>query len=51
MPNELKTNIERMKPRRLFPIHTEHPGLYAKYVADVAEIESPIKGKRYELEA
>jgi len=50
MPSELKQNIERIKPKTLFPIHTEHPALYAKYVADVTRVESPIRGKRYELE-
>jgi ribonuclease J len=51
MPSELKTIIERIKPRKLFPIHTEHPGLYAKYVADTAKIESPSRGRTYELGA
>jgi ribonuclease J len=51
MPSELKRNIELIKPRKLFPIHTEHPGLYAKYVADVARIESPLRGRTYELGA
>ena len=49
MPSELKRSIEKVKPRRLFPIHTEHPGLYAKYMSDIAEIETPSKGKRYDL--
>lgn len=49
MPSELKANIQRIKPRKLFPIHTDHPGLYAKYVADAAKIESPLRGRMYEL--
>ncbi len=49
MPSELKRIIEQIKPRKLFPIHTEHPGLYAKYVADTAKIESPLRGRTYEL--
>jgi ribonuclease J len=49
MPSELKTNIEQIKPRKLFPIHTEYPGLYAKYVSDAAKIESPTRGRVYEL--
>lgn len=49
MPAELKNSIENIKPRRLMPIHTEHPGLYAKYVAGTARIEIPTKGRRYEL--
>ena len=49
MPSELKTSIEQIKPRKLFPIHTEYPGLYAKYVSDAAKIESPTRGRVYEL--
>ena len=47
MPSELKASIEQIKPRKLFPIHTEYPGLYAKYVSDSAVIESPVKGHSY----
>ena len=50
MPGELKKSIEKIKPRKLFPIHTEYPGLYAKYMADVANMECPVKGLRYQLE-
>jgi len=49
MPSELKRSVERIKPRRLFPIHTEHPGLYAKYMSDTAKIETPSRGRNYEL--
>lgn len=49
MPSELKKNIELIKPKKLFPIHTEHPSLYGKYVADAARIENPTRGKTYEV--
>jgi len=49
MPGELKSSIEQVKPRRLIPIHTEYPNLYAKYVSDSAKIERPSKGRAYEL--
>jgi len=49
MPSELKRSIEQVKPRRLFPIHTEYPGLYAKYVSDIAKVEMPIRGRAYQL--
>ena len=49
MPSELKRTVEKVKPRRLFPIHTEYPGLYAKYMSDTAKIEIPQKGRKYEL--
>jgi ribonuclease J len=51
MPSELKSSIERVKPRRLFPIHTEYPALYARYVSDAARVEMPIRGRAYELGA
>lgn len=49
MPIELKKSIEKIKPRRLFPIHTEYPGLYAKYLADTAKIETPSRGRMFEI--
>jgi len=49
MPSELKRSIEQVRPRRLFPIHTEYPGLYAKYVSDAAKVEAPVRGRAYEL--
>lgn len=49
MPSELKRSIEIVKPKRLVPIHTEYPGLYAKYVSGISQIEMPVKGKKFEL--
>jgi len=49
MPSELKKSIEKIKPRKLFPIHTQYPGLYAKYLADTADIEIPLRGKIFEI--
>ncbi len=49
MPSELKSSIEKIKPRRLFPIHTEYPGLYAKYLADTAKIEIPSRARLFEI--
>ena len=49
MPSELKASVEEIHPRRLFPIHTEYPGLYAKFLGDLAEIETPVKGHSYSL--
>jgi mRNA degradation ribonuclease J1/J2 len=51
MPSELKASVEEINPRRLFPIHTEYPGLYAKYLSDTAKIEAPMKGQFYGLDA
>jgi ribonuclease J len=49
MPSELKASIEQVHPKRLFPIHTEYPGLYAKYLSDAAKIEMPLKDQFYEF--
>ena len=49
MPSELKTSIEQIHPRKLYPIHTEYPRLYGRYLSDSAEIETPVKGQFYEL--
>jgi ribonuclease J len=49
MPSELKSSIEEIHPKRLFPIHTEYPGLYGKYLADAAKVETPSKGQFYAL--
>jgi len=51
MPSELKASIEQINPRKLFPIHTEYPSLYAKYVSDTAVTETPVKGHSYVLGA
>jgi ribonuclease J len=47
MPAEIKEVITKIAPKTLFPIHTEHPELYAKFVADVTEVHLPQKNKRY----
>jgi len=49
MPSELKGSIETIRPRRLIPIHTENPGLYAKYVSDIANVVPVSKGHKYDL--
>jgi ribonuclease J len=45
MPTEARKVIAEVKPRILFPIHTEHPELYGRYVSDVAKVELPQLGK------
>ena len=49
MPSELKESVRRISPRKLFPIHTEYPGLFAKYVSDIVNVEMPSKGRGYEI--
>ena len=49
MPTELKQSIRNIKPRRLVPIHTEYPKLYAKYVADITQVLLASKGRKFSV--
>ena len=51
MPTELKQAITRINPKTLFPIHTEHPELYSKFISDVTKVQLPQRNKRYESES
>ncbi|MEM3078795.1 MAG: MBL fold metallo-hydrolase [Thermoproteota archaeon] len=41
MPIELKEVISRIKPRKVHPIHTEHPAQFAGFVSAYAKVELP----------
>jgi ribonuclease J len=43
MPNELKEVTSQIQPKKIHPIHTEHPELFAKFLARYATVEPPIK--------
>lgn len=45
MPTEIKQVIREISPKTLFPIHTEHPELFGKFVADVTQVTLPQKAK------
>ncbi len=45
MPNELKAITAKISPKRIYPIHTEHPELFAKFMAKCGEVELPRKQK------
>ena len=45
MPTEIKQAITEISPKMLFPIHTEHPELFGRYVADVTKVTLPQKMK------
>jgi ribonuclease J len=49
MPNEIKELMIKIAPKRLFPIHTQYPSLYAKYVASVVRVELPQMYHPYDL--
>jgi ribonuclease J len=47
MPDQLKVALTRIAPKRVYPIHTEHPELYAKFVSEVAGVTVPQKNMTY----
>lgn len=48
MPVELKKVVERIKPKKVFPIHCEQPEVFAKFIKGVrTDIVTPLVGKRY----
>ncbi|MFH0847981.1 MAG: MBL fold metallo-hydrolase RNA specificity domain-containing protein [archaeon] len=49
MPNQLRRIILQIKPKKLFPIHTEHPDLFAKFMQDSAKIELPTLKRQHQL--
>jgi len=49
MPNEVREVVRKVAPRKFFPIHTENPGLFARFVSDLTRVELPVKGTLYEI--
>ncbi len=50
MPLQLKEALKTMKPKKIFPIHGEHPELFGKFMKNLpSEIILPEKGKEYTL--
>jgi ribonuclease J len=47
MPDQLKSAVARIRPKRVYPIHTEHPELYAKFISEVASVTVPQKNMTY----
>jgi ribonuclease J len=48
MPTEIKQVITKIAPKTLFPIHTEYPALYSKFVSDVTKVQTPQKNRPYQ---
>jgi len=44
MPTELRETVGKVGPKRLVPIHTEQPGLFGRFVGDLARVEQVQKG-------
>ncbi len=50
MPLQLRSVLERISAKRIFPIHTEHPELFAKFATGIkGDVIVPEKGKAYKL--
>ena len=47
MPDQLKSAIARISPKTVYPIHTDHPELYAKFISGVASVTVPQKNVTY----
>jgi ribonuclease J len=49
MPTEARKVVEMIAPKKFYPVHTENPGLFARYVSDITKVELPQKGVPYEI--
>ena len=50
MPLQLRKAVEKINPKMVFPIHTEHPELFRKFVRDLpTRIVIPEKERKYSL--
>jgi mRNA degradation ribonuclease J1/J2 len=38
-----------IKPKKIFPIHGEHPRLFSGFMKDLGEVIMPEKGRAYEI--
>jgi ribonuclease J len=47
MPDQLKSAIARISPKMVYPIHTDHPELYAKFISGMASVTVPQKNVAY----
>jgi len=50
MPLQLKEALKTVKPKKIFPIHGEHPELFGKFMKDLdSEVLIAEKGKEYKI--
>ena len=50
MPLQLRKAVEKINPKMVFPVHTEHPELFRKFVRDLStRIVIPEKERKYSL--
>jgi ribonuclease J len=51
MPDQLKSALARIGPKTVYPIHTEHPELYAKFISGVVGVRVPQKNMTYPVKS
>ncbi len=51
MPTEAKQVINKIGPATFFPIHTQNPELYSKFVSDVTKVKLPQRSTTYQLQS
>jgi len=49
MPNDIKAIASEVRPKKLLPIHTDHPRLFASFISQVTKVELPVRGATIEL--
>jgi len=50
MPAQLREAIAQVKPDKIAVIHTEHPGLFARYVQDLTHVVEPRKNQELKVQ-
>lgn len=49
-PHELKRAIKEINPKKVYPVHTNRPELFKKFMSDIGiEIKLPVEGEIYTL--
>jgi ribonuclease J len=50
MPTQLREAAQRIGSEKIYPIHTEYPNLFSKYMSDICKrIIQPTKGAKYPI--
>jgi len=44
MPNDIKSIVSEIHPKKFFPIHTDRPQLFAQFVSQLTHVQVPVKG-------
>lgn len=51
MSTEMRQTMGKIAPRKSYPIHTEHLGLFARFVSGLTDLELPVKNKMQKISA